>query len=850
MRARDARTLGLFGEVVQRSSNTSVLDALRWYQQDAHAAINEAFARGVRSTLLVLATGMGKTETFTAVVKTWPGRVLVLAHREELIEQARKRIERNTGEYVEVEQGQLRSGRARIVVGSVQTVYRPERLERLTRLGGFTLIVVDECFPAGTLVDGKRIEEYKPGDMVWSVNHASGRLVRSRVVSVSKRATRKEMVRLTIGESAVVCTPNHPFFVRGRGYVHACNIRPGDVCCLRRSLSSEEKDVLEDVQVLDLLGSYGAHKPEVRLRANEGEEPDALCGVQGEGECDAQGHRSQAVGAGWKRERPYGGGAVSCVCVGRRVDDGGCDCDKRYDRGEASESLQAGRLEHVSEGDNRSGRAKSLDHKGKGGGRKKRDGLAWCRVDCFSRVELGGNGECAVYNLHVEGTNSYFANGILVHNCHHYVSPTYRLPLEHFSEAKVLGVTATPDRADAKALGQIFDEVAYTMDLQEGIGHGYLVPLRGRSIEVEEINLDGVATVAGDLAVGQLDETMLEGVEGIVKGMVHRSGTRQGIVFFPGVASARLAAERFNALRPGSAMSVDGETPKEQRAELMDGFRRGEFQFLTNCMVATEGFDAPSASVVGIARPTKSRALYAQMVGRGTRVLPNVVDHIKGRDEGEQRRAAIAASAKPGCLLLDFVGNSTRHTLITPMDLLGGNYDAPVRKRAREIANEADGEMDVQEALEEAKNDLDRKELKRIAKGITSKVKAKSQEFDPFRHFGLDKEAERKYDLEYGYKPPTDRQKAFLLRHGFSPKELDGVSSKTASKMIQQLMERTKKGLATKPQADALSRAGIVDPAITAKAAAGAMSYIMKQRSLGQPADPAVIRILTSTEEF
>lgn len=586
-RSKDRRTVDMFGAPpVPPQPEDKVFASLRWYQQRAHGAVFDAF-KVHRSALVVMATGLGKTQLFSSAVKSWKRyaeknglnpRALVLAHREELIDQARKRLEQMTGELVEIEQGPLRSGKARIVVGSIQTVYREDRLARLERNGGFGLIVIDEA--------------------------------------------------------------------------------------------------------------------------------------------------------------------------------------------------------------------------------------------------------------------------------HHYVSPTYRVPLDFFKGAKVLGVTATPDRADARALGQIFDDVAYSMDLQDGIQQGYLVPLRGREVEVTEINLDGVATVGDDLNQTQLDETMLTAAEGVVKGMLHHSGERQGIVFFPGVASARLAAERFNALKPHSARSVDGETPKDERGVIMEAFRRGEFQFLTNCMVATEGFDAPSASVVGIARPTKSRSLYAQMVGRGTRVLAGVVDSIEGEERAEDRRRAIATSPKPGCLLIDFVGNNTKHALVTPMDLLGGNYDEPVRKRAKEIAAEADGEMDVQEALEQAKVELERKELKRIAGGITSRVQSTSREFNPFRHLGIDMEREDKYTLEYGYKPPTEAQLHLLKGRGYTDSELSGISRKTATKIISALFERQKKGLASKPQSDLLARNGIVDTTIPAKVASKVLTYITQQRKAGLPVDPAITRLLTSSEEF
>jgi superfamily II DNA or RNA helicase len=434
---------------------------------------------------------------------------------------------------------------------------------------------------------------------------------------------------------------------------------------------------------------------------------------------------------------------------------------------------------------------------------------------------------------------------IIVDEAHHAVSSTYQSVLEKFPAAKVLGVTATPDRADAKALGKVFADVAYQMDLRSGIDHGYLVPLKGREVEIKEIDLDPVDTVAGDLSADALNESMLPGVEGIVKAMLHHSGDKQGIIFFPGVSSAELAAERLNALKPNCAAFVSGETPRDERKRIMDGFRAGEFQFLSNCQVATEGFDAPTASVIGLARPTKSRSLYAQMVGRGTRTLPGVVEKIQGQEGDDDRRKAIASSKKQGCLLVDFTGNNTRHALITPYDLLGGDYSDAEKKRAKKVADE-EGIEDVRTALERAQ-DLIREELETkmrreaLAK-LQSRVKSTSREFNPFRVSSG--ETQNKYGSEYGFKPLSVRQRQFLISQGFAESELEKMSAKAASKVIDGLLQRKRKGLVSERQARRLSQAGIDGRNVTARAASMLLSHILS----GNP-DPQVIRDLTSDDQ-
>src|SRR5262249_37454191 len=143
------------------------------------------------------------------------------------------------------------------------------------------------------------------------------------------------------------------------------------------------------------------------------------------------------------------------------------------------------------------------------------------------------------------------------------------------------------------------------------------------------------------------------------------------LVFCASVGHARLMAEVLCRYRRGSARALDGTSHPEERRAVVGDFRAGRLQYLCNCGLFLEGFDAPAVAVVVMARPTKSLALYTQILGRGTRPLPGVVDPLALAPAAE-RRAAIAASAKPRMLVLDFVGNSGRHRIITAADLLGG----------------------------------------------------------------------------------------------------------------------------------------------------------------------------------
>lgn len=409
---------------------------------------------------------------------------------------------------------------------------------------------------------------------------------------------------------------------------------------------------------------------------------------------------------------------------------------------------------------------------------------------------------------------------VIADEAHHYTSVTYRRPIDHFTGAKILGVTATPDRSDEKALGKVFENVAFCFDISQGIEQGYLVPLRGTQVELGEIQLDGVDTVAGDFAKGQLDEVMLRAVEGICKKTLELEPNRQAVCFFPGVKSAEYATERFNAMKPFSAGFISGETLPHDRKRIVAEFREGKLQFLCNCMVATEGFDAPAASCIVQARPTKSRGLYAQMVGRGTRVLGGLVEGIPGREGSEERRALIASSRKRDCMILDFVGNASKHALVTPEDLLGGDYSDDEIELAKKKAKQDKG-ADPQRMLAEA-----RKELQRIAAAINSRVQAQARSFNPFAVLDLDISSTTRDDMRWGRQPPTERQMEALVKMKLPKEALANISKRQASKLLEERARRHEQGLATYAQLGHLSKFGVNRRDITFEQAGKALTYI------------------------
>lgn len=214
----------------------------------------------------------------------------------------------------------------------------------------------------------------------------------------------------------------------------------------------------------------------------------------------------------------------------------------------------------------------------------------------------------------------------------------------------LLGVTATPDRGDGRGLDDLFAEITFAYDLLWGIRSGYLCDLRGVRVALERLDLSSVKMSRGDYQAGDAGRALEDAgaPEMIVAAWLEHALGRRTLVFTPTVALAVEVADEFT--RAGvKAGWVSGETPMIERRRILAAYSAGEIDVLANCAVLTEGYDEPRTDCIIVARPTKSRALYTQMVGRGTRRHP---------DKGD-------------CLVLDVVGASAEHSLVTIPSLFG-----------------------------------------------------------------------------------------------------------------------------------------------------------------------------------
>lgn len=378
----------------------------------------------------------------------------------------------------------------------------------------------------------------------------------------------------------------------------------------------------------------------------------------------------------------------------------------------------------------------------------------------------------------------YF-NLIVVDECHHAVAETYRRVVKHFGRAKLLGVTATPDRADDDEIAAVFQSVAYEMSIWQAMTAPdpgpYLCPLKVVKCE-EPIDLRGIRTTAGDFNAADLEERIGPIIEQLANAIKPRVEGRQAIVFTPDCGSASAMATALQSIGL-KADYVWGDSP--DRAEKVAKYQRGETQVLANCQLFTEGFDAPRTSAIVLCRPTKSRSLYSQMVGRGTRLAPG----------------------KEDCLLIDFAWLTDKMDLVRPADLFDrttrGDDEAEI---LNEFVAEATGPIDLVEAAERAKEEAARR------REVAIKAKARSCNMRFVTYNAIDMAntlgiPTRTASREAVHRPATDRQVATLQKFGVA--DAATMSARRAAKMLDTIFERMNKKLATPKQLTWLVKLGV-----------------------------------------
>lgn len=374
----------------------------------------------------------------------------------------------------------------------------------------------------------------------------------------------------------------------------------------------------------------------------------------------------------------------------------------------------------------------------------------------------------------------YFGT-IIIDEAHHAITDGYRRILDYFSGAKVLGVTATPDRGDMRNLGEVFDSLAFEYKLTDAIKEGYLCKIMAQTIPLQ-LDITSVTMSGGDYAVGDLGTALDPYLEQIAAEMARRCKSRKTVVFLPLIKTSQKFRDLLNTYGFRAA-EVNGQS--DDRRQVLADFDAGKYNVLCNSMLLTEGWDCPSVDCVVVLRPTKVRSLYSQMVGRGTRLSPGKTD----------------------LLLLDFLWMTDRHELCRPADLVC--EDRAVARQMTETLAESGCPEDIEQAAAQASEDVVAQREEALAKQLAEQRRKKAKLVDPLQYeMSIQAEDLSGYVPTFGWEagPPSDKQTAALEKLGILPDAVE--SADKAALLLDRLHKRQTEGLTTPKQIRLLERYG------------------------------------------
>lgn len=419
---------------------------------------------------------------------------------------------------------------------------------------------------------------------------------------------------------------------------------------------------------------------------------------------------------------------------------------------------------------------------------------------------------------------------LFIDEAHHAIASGYQRVIDYMMTnpgLRVLGVTATPNRSDKEAMSMVFRGVAFNYAIIDAIDDGWLVPIDQQFVIIENLDFSAIKTVAGDLNQADLDAEMMKEAPlyGIADATVKIAKDKRGIGFAVSVAHAYRLAEICNRHKPGMCACVCAATDKDERRQILADFAAGKIQFVWNCGILTEGFNDAGVEVIIMARPTKSTALYAQMIGRSTRPHLSLQHTLNSFPIPAMRRGLILRSPKPCCTIADCAGNSGRHKLVTVADILGGNVSTEAIERAITKAKSANGPVRIGKLLiEEERNLQEQAEKNEELKVRRAQQEARRARLKATATFSMT--AVNPFDstdikpvvsiLSNGKAVLTEGERKMLRKFGYNPDKMDPTAGK---KLMREIFGRLRDKKSSPGQIKVLKRCGWTE--VEAKA----MSY-------------------------
>ncbi|MCW5548610.1 MAG: DEAD/DEAH box helicase [Opitutaceae bacterium] len=398
---------------------------------------------------------------------------------------------------------------------------------------------------------------------------------------------------------------------------------------------------------------------------------------------------------------------------------------------------------------------------------------------------------------------------IIVDEAHRSLAESYQTILQHFMAggAKVVGVTATPDRGDKRALGEFYQRIAYDYGLRQACRDGWLVRPIVKTMPLS-IDLNGVKTKktadGNDLDRMEVGRRLVPFLGAIAENIKKEAGAKKVLIFMPSVETAQMMADALRAAGVSADWVCGDKKLCPDRTERVERHKAGRFQALVNMAILTEGYDDDSIEIIVCLRATKIRSLYAQIIGRGTRPMGNIVKQLNQASNALERQAIIAASDKPVVTILDFLWLYEKHDLCRPASLVA--KDAAVEEQMEESSPAAGDVIDLLEAEERAERDL----LQKLEEDLKKNQNKRSEVVDPLAVAAdladielANYEAMTKRDA----RPATTEQLRKLLANGVDASKIKNYGHARAT--LDKIVRRHEAGLCNIRQLNFFTKLGV-----------------------------------------
>jgi superfamily II DNA or RNA helicase len=392
---------------------------------------------------------------------------------------------------------------------------------------------------------------------------------------------------------------------------------------------------------------------------------------------------------------------------------------------------------------------------------------------------------------------------IVVDEAHRSLSAGYQKVLTHFvaGGARVVGVTATADRGDKRALGEFFHRVAYDYGLLQAVRDGWLVRPIVKTMPVQ-IDLRGVKTKqtadGADLDRAEVGHRLAPFMDSIATAIKQEVGSEKVLLFLPSVETAQIMAKSLNAAGVSADWVCGDKKICPDRTERVARHKRGDFQALTNMAVLTEGYDDDSVKNIVCLRATKIRSLYCQIIGRGTRPIGSIAGKLNTCANAHERLQLIKNSEKPHVRILDFLWLYEKHDLCKPASLVTKD------DRVAELMEGKEGDLIAAE--EQAERDL----LKKLEDDLKKNSRKRSTVVDPLAlATELSDVALATYEPETARDaaPISEKQADILRNNGVDVSAVKGRGH--ATMLIGRILSRHERGLATVRQLHFFAKIGM-----------------------------------------